>query len=363
MSQNSLLFINDNIFSYDTQRGVARYFEKIVESLVRDLGSRVVIYSRHLKSYENATCIHPLQFRGRRRLQLHDLLASIAAGSARAKVVYCPYFGNLRTSAREVYTVYDMIFELFPEYFPGQNHRRFVEEKRRCIERADILLAISASTAKDIVACYPHVDASKIAVTQLGVDPFFFEGDPCQYQNSAKPYLLYVGNRRAYKNFLRLLIAFGQSGLAQEFDLRVISPSAGSFSPEELASVEQYRLQNSVQLMTEVSEDLLRNSYASAAAFVYPSEYEGFGLPVLEAMASGTLVATANAASLPEVGGDVAFYFDPRSIEAIVDCLRRVMSLSAEEREERIALGIAHARTFTWERCQQQTVDLFRKLI
>src|SRR6266487_6397772 len=225
MSQNDRLFVNDNIFSYNTQRGVARYFQKIMERMVADFGSRVVIYSRNLECCGSATYIRPVQFRGRRRLNLHDLLASVAAYMARTKVFYSPYFGNVRTAAAEVFTVYDMIFELFPQYFPGKDHQQFVEEKRRCIERADVLFAISVSTARDVVACYPGVDASKIVVTPLGVDTFFFEQSGDRRENGTKPYLLYVGNRRAYKNFLRLLIAFGQSGLAREFDLRVISPS------------------------------------------------------------------------------------------------------------------------------------------
>src|SRR5262249_26644901 len=159
-----------------------------------------------------------------------------------------------------------------------------------------------------------------IIVTPLGVDPFFFEPSERKSQNNAKPFLLYVGNRQVYKNFLRLLIAFGQSGLAREFDLRLISPRGGGLSPQEVAFIEQYRLQDSVQLMTAVSDRVLHESYAGATVFVYPSEYEGFGLPVLEAMASGTLVALSDVSSLPEVGGDVGFYFDPQSIDSIADC-------------------------------------------
>jgi glycosyltransferase involved in cell wall biosynthesis len=363
MSQNMSLFVSDTIVSYDTQRGVARYFKKIMEGVIAHFGSRVVIYSRNLDYCGAATYIRPVQFRGRRFV--HDLLASAAAYKVRAKVFYSPYFGNTRTDAAEVYTVYDMIYELFPHYFPEQKaaNRRFVEEKKRCFERADVLFAISASTARDMLACYPGIDASKIVVTPLGVAPFFFETSARQPESGARPFVLYVGNRQVYKNFLRLLIAFGQSGLASEFDLRVISPGADVFSPQEVAYIEQYRLHNSVQLMTAVSEHVLRESYAGAAAFVYPSEYEGFGLSVLEAMASGTLVAISDVSSLPEVAGDVGFYFDPQSTDSIADCLLRVTNLSAEHRKERIAQGIARARTFTWEQCQQQTVDVLRQLM
>jgi glycosyltransferase involved in cell wall biosynthesis len=223
-------------------------------------------------------------------------------------------------------------------------------------------LAISASAARDIVACYPDIDASKIAITPLGVDSGFFEGNHIQQPCVTKPYFLYVGNRRSYKNFGRLLAAFGQSGLARVFDLRVISPGGG-FSADEAARVEQYQLRDSIQLQTNADERTLRESYANAVALIYPSEYEGFGLPVIEALASGTLVAASDVASMPEVGGDVAFYFDPRSAESIADSLHRIVGLSAEQRTQRIEQGVARAHTFTWERCQEQTLAVFRELM
>src|SRR5262249_10498612 len=150
-------------------------------------------------------------------------------------------------------------YELFPQYFPQQTaaNQRFVQTKKRCIERAEELFAISTSTARDVLTCYPGINPSKIIVTPLGVDPFFFEPSDRKSQSNAKAFVLYVGNRQVYKNFLRLLVAFGQSGLAREFDLRVISPSGGGFSPQEVAFIEQYRLQDSVQLMTAVSDRVL----------------------------------------------------------------------------------------------------------
>jgi glycosyltransferase involved in cell wall biosynthesis len=205
---------------------------------------------------------------------------------------------------------------------------------------------------------YPHIDTSKIVVIHLGVSNFFFE--PIQpLANNQKPYFVYVGHLISYKNFLRLLIAFGQSGLGKEFDLRVIAPGQDGFNAEETTVIEKYHLQNSIHLMNNVNEEILRDSYANAVALAFPSEYEGFGFPVLETMAGGTLVAASNTSSLPEVGGDVAFYFDPYDTDSIADCLLRVVQLSSEERRERIDRGIARAREFTWERCVWKTVQVF----
>lgn len=363
MSHYSTLFVNDTIVSYESQRGISRYFNKMMQGVIASFGRRVVLYSRQFGACEAATVVRPLQFRGRRRL--HNLLASATAFHHHAKAYYSPYFGSIHTSAAEVYTVYDMIYESFPHYFPQRQyeHRRLMKEKEQCVARATVLFAISANTARDVVACYPQVDPSKIVVTPLGVDPFFFDTAERHPLAGARPFLLFVGQRSLYKNFQRLLIAFGQSGLAKHFDLRVVSPTDGGFSPQEVACIERYRLQSSVRLLTAVSDLQLRKNYAAAFLYVCPSEYEGFGLPVLEAMASGTLVATSDVSSLPEVAGDTAFYFDPRSSDSIADCLLAVTRLDHQQRADRIARGIARARTFTWERSQRIAVDVFRNLL
>jgi glycosyltransferase involved in cell wall biosynthesis len=139
--------------------------------------------------------------------------------------------------------------------------------------------------------------------------------------------------------------------------------SRRAFDPVEHECIRRYRLQTTVQLVSHASDLDLRRHYNNATAFVYPSEYEGFGLPILEAMASGTLVATSNRASMPEVGGDVAFYFDPYSIESIAGSLHHVVDTSAEERHRLLAKGIARARAFTWEKCQQHTIDILQYLL
>jgi glycosyltransferase involved in cell wall biosynthesis len=200
-------------------------------------------------------------------------------------------------------------------------------------------------------------------VIYLGVDDFFFETSSSPLSTESRPYFLFVGHRVVHKNFLRLLAAFGKSGLAEDFDLRVISPTDSFFSAAEAEIIAKYQLHDRVNLITSASEITLRESYAGAVAFMYPSEYEGFGLPILEAMASGTLVATSNISSMPEVGSRAAFYFDPSSDESIAESFQQIVNLSDEQRSERITLGIAHARTFTWLRCQQQMAETLHKMM
>jgi glycosyltransferase involved in cell wall biosynthesis len=295
---------------------------------------------------------------------MHDLSATIIARLKQPALIFSPYYGSARVKTAQVFTVYDMIPELItlPASQDDPRVLRTIAEKRRCFERAAALLAISHSTARDIMNVYPHIQAGTIRVIPLGVDASFFERTPPS-PALEKPFFLYVGSRGGHKNFMRLLTAYGQSGLARAFDLQVISPDGTAFSSEETDCIRTFRLESSVHLRNAVSEVELGAAYANAVALVYPSEYEGFGLPILEAMASGTLVATSNTSSMPEVGGDSAFYFDPYDSEAMAETLRHVADLSTAERQRRIAQGSARARAFTWEQCQQKTTHVLEELL
>jgi glycosyltransferase involved in cell wall biosynthesis len=360
------IFIYDNIPSLRAPGGAARYFRHVSDGLIAHFGVQTTIFSSQARNYSPARHIHglPTNFRGSGRLgifRINYLLANWMAGKRRAAIFYSPYYGNVHTTAAQVFTVYDMIHELI---FPRtKKNQAFIDEKRRCIERAALLIAISQSTARDIIACYPQVNPARIVTIWLGVDEFFFEAPP-KPNRKRKPYFLYVGARRGYKNFQRTVQAFGQAGLAKDFDLRVVSPDkADRFSKEEMALLGRYNLENSVDLRLSVSEIDLRASYSGAVALVYPSEYEGFGLPILEAMATGTLVATSNVASIPEIAGNMALYFDPHSVDSIAEALLYISVLPEADRLSRITQGIVHARKFNWERCQQQTVEAIVRLV
>lgn len=359
----SCIFLNDNIPSHATMRGVARYFRHVTDGTIAHFGNQVVIFSHEARDYKPARHIRSVRFRGSEQLGLHDKLATIAMWGIRPGVVFSPWFSNVHTSATKVFTVYDLIYELFPQYHSRMQVplRNLALERKNCIEQADALIAISHNTAENIVSIYPNVNPAPIVVIHPGVAPFFFERSAPSPVAAHKPYFLYVGARAGHKNFSRLLIAYGQSGLAKHFDLRVITSSP--FTSQESEIMQKYRLESSVQLITDANDADLRESYAGSVAFVYPSEYEGFGLSILEAMASGTLVATSDTSSMPEAGGHVAFYFDPGSVESIADCLKRVANLPNGQRRWRIEKGMARARTFSWERCQRQTVDVIERLL
>jgi glycosyltransferase involved in cell wall biosynthesis len=280
-------------------------------------------------------------------------------------IIYIPYYGNILTKIPQVFSAYDMIYEKFPQYFPLSNPaiNRHIQEKKKCFERAALILCISKNTANDILDIYPKLPDEKIRVVHLGVDELFFDNSSFSY-TTEKPYFLYVGIRRFYKNFSRFLSAFGKSGLSKNFDLRLITPERySSFTDPELDIIRQYDLSDHIKIETAVSDTTLHERYHQSFAFVYPSEYEGFGLPILEAMASGTLVLTSNVSSMPEIGDDVPLYFDPLSEDSIIQALLIASQMPEIQRQTHIQKGIARAKKFTWQNSQDDFLHTVQSLL
>ncbi len=353
----SLILFNDNIISPHTQRGIARYFGEIVEGAGRLLGEHAAICSPQKYNFGAAHYLQSPRFRGSSRIGLHDHFVTVAALAIRPTVIHNAYYGHVHSRAPQVFTLYDMITEMFaPAGHP------LIAQKQRCIKRAAALLAISKHSAQDLFRFYPDVDPAKVHIIPLGVDELFFSSYDVSFSKENRPYFLFVGRRLPYKNFGRLLEAFGQAGLYDNFDLRVISPTDATFSADEQACIERFNMSESVHLLYSPADLELHKMYSGAYAFVYPSLYEGFGLPIVEALASGTLVCTSGVSSMPELGGDVAFYFEPTSVESIAVCLRRVAALGEAERIMFCHRGIERARLFSWDRCVTDTLSVLQNV-
>jgi glycosyltransferase involved in cell wall biosynthesis len=355
------LFVNDNVPL--GARGMARYFSHALRGLIEHFGDQVVVFSPTARDYRPAAYLPALHFKGSEQLGLHDKLATWAVWRTRPQALYSAWFNAVRTSLPQAIVMYDLIYERFPGYHSWKQTpvRNLARERRSSLERADVILAISHSTARDLLAYYPRVEPARIRITPLGVDASFFAAGPAPSSTRGRPYLLYVGFRTGHKNFLRLLEAYGRSGLAPDFALRVVSALPCRAAEQQV--VDRYQLGAHVQWIPAASDAELGAHYAGAAAFVYPSEYEGFGLPILEAMAAGTAVVTSKVSSMPEIGGSSALYFDPYDIDSIAAGLRAAVELSTAERQQRLDDGRARARTFTWERCRQQTVAAIQELL
>ncbi|HKH93432.1 MAG TPA: glycosyltransferase family 1 protein [Gemmatimonadaceae bacterium] len=260
-----------------------------------------------------------------------------------------------RPGTPTVITVYDMIHERFAELYPDSD--RTAELKAAAVHRAAAVICISESTRRDLLERLP-IEPGKVSVVHLAHAPHAagLDGEP----PIQRPYLLYVGHRRAYKNFHSLLLAMAGSKLTRE--LRLVCFGGGPFTGEELHAASALGLQSEALVQQDGDDDLLSRMYAHATAFVYPSLYEGFGIPVLEAMSFGCPVACSNTSSLPEVAGDAAEYFDPACPDAIAAAICRIVESPARADELR-RRGLERVTSFSWDRCARETHDVYRRLL
>ena len=243
----------------------------------------------------------------------------------------CPFF----------FTIHDLIHLEVPEE-SGVLKRLFYEALiRPALKQAEAVFTVS-EFSKSRIAEWGRISSEKIIVVGNGVSPSFTpEGD--SWQGTHRPYFLYVGNHKPHKNTRGLIEAFEQSEAYQSMDLLL----TGFPTPELEALVASRSLAGSVKFLGLVDELSLAALYRGTRALVLPSWYEGFGLPLVEAMASGAPVLSSNRTSLPEIGGDAVRYFDPGQPETLVEGLRQ---FEAEEASDTLRdKGLEQAKRFNWD--------------
>ncbi len=273
------------------------------------------------------------------------------------------------TSCRSVVTIHDCIHLMFPQYLPGRGAYWYARTMlRAAVRRADRVLTVSEASKRDILRFFP-VPAGKVEVVPNGIDErFYCEPSPDEVARVREryllhgPFLLYTGNIKPHKNLERLIEAFARVRGRGLDDLRLlIIGNEVSRYPSLRRTVHRHKLHTYVRFLGFVPDQMLAILYRLARVFVFPSLYEGFGLPPLEAMASGTPVVTSNVSSLPEVVGDAALLVDPYDVEALADAIFRVLTDEAL-RAELVARGRARARQFSWERSVSRIRAVYREV-
>lgn len=268
-----------------------------------------------------------------------------------------PYYSPMKN----IVTIHDLAFELFPDYFTKADLRRLTTTTRRSAKAADHLLAVSEATKQDLIRLY-KVPAEKITVTPLAVDRSHFkpasQADIERIRTKhklTKPYIICVSTLQKRKNHARLIEALAvvrAKGL--DIDL-VFSGGKGWLYEDIFATVEKLGLAQHVKFLGYTDQADLPALYSGAEASALVSLYEGFGMPVLESLACGTVAVIGNNSSLPEVGGKACLAVDAFSVEAIAEALHTVFTDKARRQELQ-----SHIETqitpFTWERTAQQTL-------
>jgi len=289
----------------------------------------------------------------------------------RADLFHSPHYVlSPLTPCKSVVTIHDCIHLRFPQYLPNQRLGYAYAKSFLWLatHRSNRILTVSEASKRDILE-YFNVPPQKIDVIYNGIDERF--GNPPADEDVVRvreryqlddPFILYAGNIKPHKNLGRLIEAFHVlRASGSEFEsvkLVIIGDEIAKYAALRHA-VHRHKLHKHVRFFGFVPARTLAILYRLAAVFVFPSLYEGFGLPPLEAMASGTPVVTSNVSSLPEVAGDAAILVDPYDVSSIVDGVRRVLTdpVLADELRQK---GLARARDFSWERSVARTHDIYR---
>ena len=275
-------------------------------------------------------------------------------------------FQFIKTDAKNVVTMYDLSAFLFPQLHTQETVRRQREVLRFATEKADHIIAISHSTKRDLIT-HLSISLDKISVVYGGVDERYHPIEDKaaiarvagRYGVEPGCYLLHVGTLEPRKNLVRLVRAFA-SVHWQYPDYKLMLVGRRGWLYEDIfAEVEKLDFQRAVVFAGFVPEDDLPALMSGAALFVYPSLYEGFGLPVLEAMACGTPVIASNTSSLPEVAGDAGLLVNPEDESALADAMMAVLGDEAQ-RQEMAHRGRQQAARFSWEQAARQTMKVYR---
>jgi glycosyltransferase involved in cell wall biosynthesis len=254
---------------------------------------------------------------------------------------------------RTVSTFHDL-FVISGDYSTPEFRARFTAQARAAAERSDLIIAVSAFTARQVEQLL-RVEPSKIRVIPHGARP----APPQSGTIPRETIILSVGAIQRRKNIVRLIEAFEQT--APEWRL-VLAGSFGFDSQEALQRIERSSRKRDIQVLGYVSDSELEDLYQRASLLAFPSLDEGFGMPILDAMARGVPVLTSNISAMPEVSGDAALLVDPTDVNAIADGLRR-LSTDSELRDTLIVRGLARAKEFTWGKSVESTWRVYQELM
>lgn len=358
------IYYTYDIFNEQRYGGVSRYYFEVINRISADIDVKILA-GLYINEYINSLPVTKgikvpaLKYTGFIRRRVNKVFQGIMLkGSGTQDIIHQTFFyqPDIKTQGKIVVTVYDMISEIFPQYFPDGNNRSLL--KRRCCERADKVIAISQSTKNDLIRLF-DISPEKIIVIHLASS--LKSNNVFQsFKPFREPYLLFVGQRADYKNFAGLIEAYAASdSLKQAFHIVC-------FGDQPLSSKENVRL-TELGIEDRVhnvrgSDALLCDYYRNAVAFICPSFYEGFGIPILEAMELSCPVICSEAGSLPEVAGDAAVYFEPSEAGSLRQALETTL-FNHELLDDLRKRGLERQALFSWDRCAEETLTVYNSLL
>lgn len=260
-------------------------------------------------------------------------------------------------------TIYDLLLFLTEDEFiaPKKFRQRIIKKLSQSIQSSDYFICISEHTKNDLMNIF-SISPERIFVTHLGIDPEFYQQaakvDVRTKFKLEKPYFFFIGSVSGRKNTHRLVEAFYKSGKHQEMDL-VLAGDLSYQHESTLEKIKEYGLEESVIILSYVSDDALVNLYQNAAAFVFPTLYEGFGIPLLEAMYFELPILSSTTGSAPEVARDYAKLVDPLNVEQIAEGMNSILTVD----KNKLLEAKQYASQLTWKACAEKTRLAFEQAL
>ena len=361
MSATPFVIYGPEIWSLQNEGGISRYFQKLIGGLsINGVQGKILTQSNTNSRFKEINApnfeVKQLTTGPKVSREINALLKLARNGSILHPTYYSKNLESINTNTPIVVTVFDMISELYPQKKP--RFRNVVDVKKLSVENSDLVLSISERTKRDLIELY-GVSEDKIVVTYLGSNLHLIpqtksvadvEGD----------FILYVGKRSGYKNFSNFIRAYSQSKTLNR-NFIVIAVGGGKFDSDEISELQKLGIHKKVT-QVGANDSQLAMYYRSAACLVYPSLYEGFGLPPVEAMSLNCVVVGSSGGSIPEVCKEAALYFDPTSIDSIEQALIKTLADEPLMLQMRHA-GLEIAKTFTWENTALDTLAAYKSLI
>ena len=359
-------------FSLQSYGGITRVFREIVHYLNRqpNVSTTVLLgFSNTQADFRGIVSstgkvFHPGRSPFRTGMSSYALNEALTAAYAPCLGKFDVYhstlyrFSSAVRATHRVATHHDCVQERFPELFPDRD--RIVRTKRRMFRQADLVLCVSESSRNDLLHFY-DIPPEKAVVVHNGVTAMRRapDGEAALRAHVSGDFLLYVGARHSYKNFDGLLRAYAESGTAGDYSLLVAGGGAPTAAETDL--IGKLRISGRVNFVPHASQPLLAEAYARSTLFVYPSLYEGFGMPPLEAASAGCASLVASNPAAHEICQDSVFYFDPANQAEFSRMLQLALSDSAG-RALRLQRSKALLREYTWENCGRQTLEAYLRL-
>lgn len=364
------LLIDNQIFDNQVFGGISKYYSEIFKFLkINCIISHPTIYTKNIYLLKKFKFLYYLSFLRLDKIQkinkliiyLNKKIIFIFLKKSNFDIFIPTYYNtnflNFIGKKPFIVTIHDMNHELFPFYF--QNDLSIISKKKLLIEKSKKIIAVSNNTKKDILDFYPYIPANKIDVIYHGysIESNYIKKLPNYI--SKKKYILFVGNRDTYKNFKWFVKSISEWILTNDFNIICMGGNKFSFTENNL--FKDLNIKNCI-FQYFVNENELSSFYYNAFAFVFPSEYEGFGIPILEAMACDCPVILPRTSSFPEVAGDAGIFFDLNSSISLINNLNLLL-FDSNFKYSFVEKGKLHVRKFSWDKSSSQFYELCNSII